>query len=315
MKNCKNCGYQLLDNAEMCPYCGALMDAKDNNKSNNDNSINININNINTTNINATTNNFAKNNEKEDNSKLSFSLLISLFLIGFIGLQLIATFAALLIQAPLLSFINEDFIKAVNGISEGAGDKILYFIDGVMLFVYYNITFAIFMILIAANKNALSYAKKAFKKNAFTEGLAIALLMLGATIIYGLISTILYPHESNNNQLSLESAFSMAPFLSFFSIVIFAPVCEELTYRAGLFGLIAKKSRIAAYIVTVLVFALIHFDFTAEDIINELVNLPSYLIGAVFLCYAYDRRNNIFTSIFAHMIYNGIQFLMMLSMF
>ncbi len=310
MKYCTKCGCQLLDDAEMCPNCGTSMSVKDNNSNGNNNTISINVNNVNTMN-----NNITNKNEKEDNSKLSVPLLISLFLIGFIGLQLIATIVALLIQAPLVSFINADFIKAVNGITEGAGDKILYFIDGVMLFSYYFVAFVIFMILIVANKNALSYLKKAFKTNAILEGLVIALSMLGVTIIYGIISSILYPHESNNNQLSLESAFSVAPFLSFFSIVIFAPVCEELTYRAGLFGVIAKKSRIAAYIVTILVFALIHFDFTAKDIINELVNLPSYLIGAGFLCYAYDRKNNIFTSIFAHMFYNGIQFLLMLGMF
>lgn len=308
MKNCKNCGTQLADDAKMCPNCGAILSYEDNQTNNGINSSGRII-------FENNANYNQQNNEKEDNSKISVGVLITMFLLGFVGLQLIAVIVSLLIQVPLFNFYDESFIAAVNGISKGMGNKILAIIDSVALFTYYFITFIIFIIVIGFSKNTREYLKKAFKKSAILEGLVIALIMLGATMIYGVISTIIYPHDTNNNQAGIESSFAVMPLLSFFCIVIFAPFCEELTYRAGLFGLIAKKSKIAAYIVTILVFALIHFDFTAKDMINELVNLPSYLIGAGLLCYAYSRKDNIFTAIFAHLFYNGIQFLLMLSIF
>ena len=77
-----------------------------------------------------------------------------------------------------------------------------------------------------------------------------------------------------------------------------------------------------AYIVTPLIFALIHFDFfagSAEGYINELLNLPSYIIAGVTLTIIYDKfglstsivahcGNNlisIFMSIFLNLIQNG----------
>lgn len=240
--------------------------------------------------------------------------LIGLFLLGFAGLQVIAIITQLAIAMPLRStLLNPDFLDQLNGIDSTTRLALSNLLNGVALFSYYFIAFIIFILLIIANKNALSWVISCFKKSAVAEGFAIALMMYCCAIAYNIISSKLFPSATTNeNQQGIENAFSAAPLLSFFSIVIFAPVVEELTYRVGLFGLISKKSKILAYIVTVLVFALIHFDFSAENIWNELVSLPAYLIGAVFLCYAYSKKGNVVTSIVAHSVYNGIQFLLML---
>ena len=57
-----------------------------------------------------------------------------------------------------------------------------------------------------------------------------------------------------------------------------------------------------------------HFDFTAQGdaLINEFINIPSYIIGAVCLCYAYQRKGNIVTSITTHAVYNGMECALML---
>lgn len=240
--------------------------------------------------------------------------LIGLFLTGFIGLVLIATMVQYALILPLGdTLFNSEFVNSLDSIIEGSSNVFLNFLDSVALFTYYFIAFIIFIILIFINKKALKWLYASIHKNAIVEGLAIGLIMLCCTIALGLIISLLPTDtSSNNNQQGIENAFSAAPLLSFFSIVIFAPVCEELTYRVGLFGLIAKKSKILAYVITILVFAFIHFDFEAENIINELINLPVYLVGAGFLCYAYARKGNPITSIVAHSTYNGIQFIMML---
>ena len=62
-------------------------------------------------------------------------------------------------------------------------------------------------------------------------------------------------------------------------------------------------------------FALIHFSFdnaTAQEWVIELANLPSYMIAAAILCYAYDRNDSLATSIIAHIFNNAYSVLMTL---
>ena len=71
--------------------------------------------------------------------------------------------------------------------------------------------------------------------------------------------------------------------------VILAPFAEEMTYRIGLFSALKRVNLILAFIVTALVFGLIHFDLSGviqgfntgtegsrKYAINELCNLPLY---------------------------------------
>lgn len=235
---------------------------------------------------------FDKNNTMPD---IATSLSIVFFLLGFLGLSIISTIISLLFGDALLS------------LGEGNANALLLFFTYLLLFVFA-------LVLIFVNKPALIWIKSLLKdKSTFIEGANMAILTLCCSLTYGLIASFLFKGTTNNNQSGLEASFVAQPFLTFFCIVIFAPVCEELAYRFGLFGSIAKKSNILAYIVTILVFAFLHFDFGArgDALINEFINLPSYLIGAFFLCYAYQRKGNILTSITAHSIYNGIQYVLM----
>ena len=60
-----------------------------------------------------------------------------------------------------------------------------------------------------------------------------------------------------------------------------------------------------AYIVTSLVFGLIHFNFfaTGDALINELLNLPSYVISGFLLTLAYDKFGFACSSV-AHIVNN-----------
>ena len=63
--------------------------------------------------------------------------------------------------------------------------------------------------------------------------------------------------------------------------------------------------------VTVIVFALIHFDFAAKDMAGELWSLPSYLISGIILTIAYEHRGPA-CSMTAHIAYNTFAFIMIL---
>lgn len=247
---------------------------------------------------------------KKNIRDFNISYLIGLFLIGFIGISLIASVVQIIINYPLNELLTETF---KNSITDNQFSLITNLLNGIMLFGYYFITFIIFIILIVINQDALKWFISSLNKNGVLEGIAIALMMFCCSMIYSLLARYVFNNnQSNNNQEGLENSFAAIPFLSFFSIVIFAPFCEEITYRMGLFGAIAQKSKILAYFITILFFAFIHFDFQATDIVNEFINIPAYIIGAAFLCYAYERKGNLVTSITAHMFYNGFEYILML---
>lgn len=109
------------------------------------------------------------------------------------------------------------------------------------------------------------------------------------------------PMDDNENQQAIVALVGNYPVVSLFIFGIVGPFMEELTYRVGLFGLIRRRSRWAAYFVTILVFALIHANllavkevdgslvFDAAALVNELLNLPVYLFAAAALTWLYEH--------------------------
>ena len=117
-------------------------------------------------------------------------------------------------------------------------------------------------------------------------GFGVALILI--TICYNLLISQFVDPGTNNNEIYAEQMILSYPALSIIVLGILGPVCEEITYRYGLFSLLDKKSKILAYILTPIVFALIHFDFTGNMKV-ELLNLPTYILAGVGLCFAYDK--------------------------
>ncbi len=240
---------------------------------------------------------------KKTTTEFSIGWRLIFFLVGFLGLQLVAS-----IIVTFIEIVNKDLI----------GENISPDLSSLLNFLAYLILTTIMLAIMLAKKDTKKWFLEQFKdKNAILEGLAIGAATIALSMLYSFLVSLIFQNVTeNNNQQSIESAFGAQPVLSFFFIVIFAPIVEELTYRFGLFGSVSKCSKILAYIITILVFAFLHFDFEAFKIggnllINELINLPAYMIGGLCLSYAYARNGKISTSIVAHSIYNGLQFILM----
>ena len=133
-------------------------------------------------------------------------------------------------------------------------------------------------------------------------GIAFGVTLILVTIGYNLLISQFIDMGVNTNEEAAESMILAFPALSIIVLGILGPVCEEITYRYGLFSLLDKKSKVLAYIFTPLVFAIIHFDF-GGDMIIELLNLPSYIIAGVLLSLAYDKFG-FHTAVIAHVINN-----------
>ena len=100
---------------------------------------------------------------------------------------------------------------------------------------------------------------------------------------------------SDNTANFMELANSV-PFV-IFSIVLFAPILEELIFRRIIFGtLLPKTNFFIAALISSLAFAVIHFEFT---------HILIYAVSGFIFAFIYYKTKRIITSMIAHMLLNG----------
>ena len=202
-----------------------------------------------------------------------------IFLVGWIGFNIFAT----TIQMAILIFGN---------IYWGSGEEILrrssmsMLVNGV---AYLGLIFAIFLI----SRYDIKKLFKSFKQyQSYIAGAVCLLSMFAFNILYSsLLGLIKIPSGDNQNEASLQSLQDIYPLTCLLIFGIVGPICEEMTYRVGLFSLLRRKNKAVAYVVTILVFALIHFNFSTDKwtLINELLNLPYYMFAAAAFSFTYDK--------------------------
>lgn len=228
---------------------------------------------------------------------------VVIFLIGIIGLSFLYSF---ILIAAFRSVENYDLFNVV--MNRNNFNKI----NGMMQFMTYVFGFCIAYKIVGEKA-----IKKIFSKykefSIYTRGIVYGFVLLFAQVVCNIVITIITgPVEENQNQNVLIELAKASPLFMGITTVVLAPFFEEITYRYSLFGVVHKKSRILAYVVTILVFGLIHFDFncfgSAERMKIEFLNLPSYLISGGILCYAYEKEDSLICSIVAHATNNFIAF-------
>ena len=129
----------------------------------------------------------------------------------------------------------------------------------------------------------------AFKKwKPYVFGLLFGVGVIVFDIVYINFVNLFYTAEVSGNETGVRNVIDLYPVATIFIFGLIGPLCEELTYRVGLFGLLRRVNRVLAYVVTGLVFGLLHFDWMAKDLINELIFLPTYIVPGVILSVAYD---------------------------
>lgn len=135
------------------------------------------------------------------------------------------------------------------------------------------------------------------------------LLAPAAFVVYILLSFVLTAIAShfpfyNVNQVQ-DTGFSGLShgyeyFLAFFTLVIVAPVSEEILFRGYLLGKLRKYIPIwASILITSLLFGLVHFEWN--------VSVDVFALSIV-LCLLRVQTGRLWPSIVLHMIKNGIAF-------
>lgn len=280
---CKKCGLLIDNDLITCPYCGYDQRTIEEEKAKTPDGIES---------ITKEEKPINVNTKREKSGFFTFETncieLTSLqnliyFLTGLVGLIFISFFLQLIARLTgSFYFLNSNNSTSAITLSG------------------YLILFGIMLLISAPH---LKKFLESFKvKNAILWGLlgGFAVLVISAAL-NSLLNLI--PHQGvNENQESIDSIVGGFPILSVFVLSFLGPICEELTYRVGLFSFLQKRSRILAYIGTSLVFGFIHFSGTG-DIINELINLPTYIVAGLIFSYLYEFKGFAASSI-AHVANN-----------
>ena len=158
--------------------------------------------------------------------------------------------------------------------------------SGYVNFMVYGTVFIFLLAGVLANWDKFKPYMKDWTK--YLLGLPMGFAVLMGTAALNMFLQNFQEITTNANETAIRGIVSVFPLLSLLILGIIGPICEELTYRVGLFSLIAKKNKILAYIATTLIFGLIHFDFGNITSINEWLNLPTYLLSGFLLTLTYD---------------------------
>jgi len=272
-ETCPHCGKQIDTVLEYCPHCHKDVD-------------------------------FHREDTPRTFPWLDFKRQLPCFLIGLVGLTILAT-------------IIGTIALLICGFQTGSVEeaKELYLSTGVQMAVNSLAYVGVFTSLIFVLKPFWKYLLGTFKKyQNVLIGLAIGCSLMIASTVYSSIIGIFYKTSGNVNEQTLQEMIKSFPILSFIVFGFIGPICEEITYRLGLFSFLRRKSRWLSYLVSIVVFAFIHFSFDSlitggDALINELINIPVYLISAYLLTLAYEKFG-FAASVSAHALNNVVSILL-----
>lgn len=208
---------------------------------------------------------------------LSWPRELIAFLSGWAGFQVLGLFISLIVVAVCKAYNIETSGNVTATLIVNGGAYVL--LSGILL------------ITVWPEVKSLLKTFKNWKSYAF--GGAAFLVIIAFSIIYNVFISALFPDiTSNKNQSTINSMIYSYPITSLIVFGFLGPICEEITYRVGLFTFLKRWHRVAAYVLAPIVFALIHFDWESigtDTLANELLNIPEYLFAGLAFSYTYEK--------------------------
>ena len=118
----------------------------------------------------------------------------------------------------------------------------------------------------------------------------------------------LYPGFSNINDGSIAQMTEGNFVIVAIGTVLLVPMAEELLHRGLVFGSLHRKSRAAAYMISMLFFAAIHVlgYLGFHDSMSLFLSFVQYLPAGLILAWAYEKSGCIFAPIAIHTVINAM---------
>ena len=174
--------------------------------------------------------------------------------------------------------------------------------------IYYYVLFAVTLIVFH------KFIARTSRNFADNLGVACRNMLLGLIALYGLnelvyrLSAVVISNRTNLNDTTISAQIQDAPRVTLLIIVFLAPFIEEVLFRGLVFGNLKSKSRVVAYLVSCLLFALLHvwqFAVVQQDITYFLL-MVQYLVPGAVLAWAYESSGTLWTSIGLHAVANAL---------
>ena len=225
---------------------------------------------------------FPKNKKNRFLTMIPFYRQIIIFVVGYLIFQLFATFLSITVTALATAEYGVGTYAYYNFLTS-------YKYSALINFTSYFVIFAALTGILILDAHDLLKSFKSWKP--VVAGVVGLSAILTFNLIYSNVLAMTgLTITDNANENSINAIVTNYPLLSLLVFGIIGPICEEITYRVGLFSFFSRIHKILAYFVTIVVFAFIHFDFTSTTtIINELLNMPLYGFAAFVFCFLYDH--------------------------
>ena len=189
------------------------------------------------------------------------------FAVGFVLLNVLSIF----VQLILANFYSEEDITfaMLNNV------------------ICYSVVFVAMFLLV------IGHYRKFWKPFAnwvpYFTGFAFGILLIICSMTYNAVTNIIFSSGTNSNQNTANEMIATYPFISILLIGLVGPIVEEFTYRLGLFSFLRRINVWVAYLVTIAFFAFIHFTFSADNLVQEFISLPNYIMAGFTFCILYDK--------------------------
>ena len=212
-------------------------------------------------------------------------------------------FGYLVVQLLVLPFlIVQGNLLAGNPFSPSQVNFILFCVDFICVTVIFH------RFLFRSLKQAIHSPWKLLR----FAGAGLVLYWIGSFVISTVIVTV-YPEFINVNDSSISELVQDNYGLIAFGTVFLVPITEETLYRGLIFSNIYKHNKITAYIVSTVIFALLHVIgyIGSYQPLHLLLCFLQYLPAGLCLAWAYVKADTIFAPILMHIAINQMGVLAM----
>lgn len=186
--------------------------------------------------------------------------------------------------------------------------------SGLQNIIYYYVLFAVTIIIFHG------FLGRTSRQLADNLGTACRTLVIGLIALYGLnelmyrLTNLVVTNRTNLNDVTISAQIEDAPHMTMLIVLLLAPFVEEVLFRGLVFGNLRTKSRTVAYLVSCLLFALLHvwqFAVVNQDLTYFLLMIQ-YLVPGLVLAWVYDYSGTLWTSIGLHIVANALSVWIML---
>ena len=174
--------------------------------------------------------------------------------------------------------------------------------------IYYSVLFAATIVIFHG------YLARTTRKLGENFALSLKTLAMGLVALYGLnelvyrLTHALVNNRTNLNNVSISAQIHASPRLTLLIVIFLAPFVEETLFRGLIFGNLKTRSRVLAYVISCLLFALLQvwqFAVVQRDMTYFLL-MVQYLVPGLVLAWAYDHSGTLWTAIGLHAAANAL---------